>query len=117
MANETVIVGCKLPNGLILQVGDKRVCLRGSAIPKQPNAKNADSREFLYADSISLVDRVFWEAWVAQVGTDFRPLKSGAIYASNSKTDATSKAKETERLKTGFEGYQPRVDGLQEVSR
>jgi hypothetical protein len=108
MANETVIVGCKLPNGLILEVEDKRVCLRGSRIVSQPNQrKGYVAPEVIYADSINLVNKEFWEAWTAKVGKNYKPLRSGAIYASSNKIEATAKAKESADEKTGFEGVDP----------
>ncbi len=108
MAKDTVIVGCKLANGLVLQVGDKRVNLRGSAHYLQPNPKRRfESPELIYADSITLVDKEFWEAWLKQVGPEFGPLKSGAIYSSPNKAEATARAKDTESVRSGFEQLDP----------
>lgn len=117
MANETVIVGCKLPNGLVLEVGDKRVNLRGSAHYLQPNPKRKfKNPEVLFADSITLVDKAFWDAWVKRVGAQFAPIKSGAIYASPNKDDATARAMETEKIVTGLEPIDPeKTPGLGSV--
>lgn len=110
MANDTVIVGCKLAGGLILQVGDKRVSLRGSAHYVQPNPKRKfQNPELIYADSITLVSKEFWDAWVKQVGgkEGYEPLKNGSIYASPNRNEAAARAKDTEEEVSGFEQVDP----------
>ena len=102
MAKEIVMVGCKLPNGLIIQVGDKRACLRGSAIPVQPRRKFV-APEMVLLDSLNPIDKELWDEFVAKMGPDYAPIKSGAIYAANNKAELMVKAKDREKVKTGME--------------
>ena len=121
MANETVIVGCKLPNGLVLQVGNKRVTVRGSAHYMQPNpARKFQEPEIIYADSITLVDKAFWEAWLAQTNKKFPvesggfgPLVSKALYANPTKDTALGMARDTEKERSGLEQNDPaHIEGV-----
>ena len=122
MANETVIVGCKLPNGLVLQVKDKRVTVRGSAHYMQPNPKRKFvNPEVIYADSLTLVSKEFWEAWLAQMKENFpggyAPLATGAIYANQTKDRAMGMAKDTEKEATGLEQNDPdKIPGVEAYS-
>lgn len=108
---ETVIVGCKLPQGLVLQVGDKRVRLRGSACYIQPNPKrkfqNPRPEDMVLADTVNLVDKDFWEKWKKQVGRDYAPIKSGAIYEAKTKADIAAMAVDLESVVSGFEKTDP----------
>ena len=130
--SESVIVMCKLPCGLELQVGDKRVKLRGSAIYMQPNPKRKFApQEIVYADSLNIVDKGFWEAWLAKIAKDFvdpfdktkhtfQPLLSPeghpeilpAIYVGKDRAEATAKAKDAEKMRCGFEPMVPEEHGV-----
>ena len=121
---ESVIVMCKLPNGLVLQVGDKRVSLRGSANYLQPNPKRKFSApEIVYADSLNVVDAKFWDDWCAKILHDFpdqytpgrhtfQPLLSGAIYVGKNRNEATAQAKDKEKERCGFEPVVPKEHGV-----
>jgi hypothetical protein len=91
---KTILIGCRLPNGLVLQVGKNpnRVTIDGV------NKSNIIGANFMTTE----VDESFWLAWKAE-NSDFKPLKSGAIFEASSPREATDKAKELKGEKTGFE--------------
>ncbi len=92
---KTVIVGCKLPHGLILDHPldqSKKVELNGLN----------SSRIIGATHGVTEVDGEFWEAWKT-VHAEFPALKSGAIFEAKSLADIAAKAKELEGEKTGFE--------------
>lgn len=122
MATESVIVCCSLPNGLTCQVGDKRVTLRGSANYIQPNKDRkfkgilqTDPGAVIYRHTMTPVDKAFWDAFVKNMGPDFAPFKSGAIYWAKDRGDATAKAREREDHVNGLEQLDPEKHGVRAV--
>ena len=89
-----IIIGCRLPNGLTLHhpITKEAVTLAGLHSSKIIGATHVTTE----------VDADFWEAWKEKF-KDYAPLKSGAIFEARNETDATSKAKELRKEKTGFE--------------
>ena len=116
MAQESVIVCCSLPNGLICRVGDKRVHLRGSANYLQPNPKRKfkgpDPSTVVYNHTMTPVDKEFWEAFVKNMGPDFAPFKSGAIYWAKDRGSATAQAKDADGMRSGLEQLNPEANGV-----
>lgn len=96
----TVTIGCRLPSGLILEVGDVSVELNG-----QRQAQENSPIVILNADMYGTteVDAEYWEAFVARVGKDFAPLKSGAIFEAKNEKEAKAKAKDLKEAPTGHE--------------
>ena len=129
---ESVIVMCKLPHGLVLQVGDKRVNLRGSANYLQPNPKRKFvAPEIVFADSLNVVDKKFWEDWNAMILKSFpdpfnkgkhtfQPLLPGpngecpAIYVGKDRDEAKGMAKDMEKVRCGFEALVPKEHGVED---
>jgi hypothetical protein len=110
MARATVQVGCKLPHGLILRHPVKpevTVTLAGvltSKIVPQPT----------YV--LTEVEAEFWETWkVANI--DFKPLKSGAIFAATGAREAADIGKERAKEKTGFEPMPTEAPGIKPASK
>ncbi|MGZ9981548.1 hypothetical protein ACXXCT_08770 [Bordetella bronchiseptica] len=96
----TVIVACKLPNGMILDIpGAKSVTLNGANHP-----------EAIAGHGFTEVDAAFWDAWT-KLYPDFQPLKKELIFAQGGERSATSKAKERKGEKTGLEGLDPDKPG------
>ncbi len=92
----TVTVGCKLPNGLHLDHGGKRVTLKG-----------INSSSVLNGHGITHgVDKDFFEAWM-KAHKDDAPVKSGLIFAHASESSVRDEAKEKEKSKSGFERLDP----------
>ncbi len=65
----TVIVGCKLPNGIIIEHAGKRVTLAGG-----------HSAKIRGSHGMTVVDKDFWDAWRA-THADYHPVKKGLIFA------------------------------------
>ena len=104
-----VTVGCRLPSGLEIQVGDKKIELAG----QNQRYKELGIEIILLKDEdygTTEVDASFWEAWKQIVGQDFDPLKSGAIFEAKNATEAKAQAKDLKEKKTGHEPM-PQTDG------
>ena len=88
----TVSIILKQPNGIILQVGNKQVTLKGY-----------NSSEVAHGYGITEnVDAAFWAAWVEQ-NKGHKLYTSGAIAAQETTRNAKAQAKDTAELKTGTE--------------
>lgn len=87
-----VVVGCKLPNGLIIEQNDKRVTLNG--------VNKALIIGSTYATTE--VDADFWNAWAA-AHSKFSALVNGAIFVAKSDKEVAAVAKDVESKKTGLE--------------
>ncbi len=119
---EVVIVGCKLPNGLLLSVDGKTLRINGKArynMPS-PSRKNLNA-DVEYADGLTTVDKAFWDKWLSD-HKEYAPVKSGAIYASGNRVEAVAKAKDTEEAVVGLEPIDPskpiaNVEPTDEIAR
>lgn len=87
-----VVVGCKLPNGLIIEQNGKRVTLNG--------VNKALIIGSTYATTE--VDADFWNAWAA-ANSKFSVLVNGAIFVAKSDKEVSAVAKDVESKKTGLE--------------
>lgn len=86
-----VIVGCKLPHGLIIKTGGKSATLKG-----------ANSSRIVGGYGFTPVDKDFFEAWKAEYAS-FEPLKSGLIFEQANERSAVSQATEQQEIKSGLE--------------
>lgn len=102
MAKNIVTVGCKLPNGLEIHLGDNR--------EKVVVLKGANSSDLIGGHGLTEVDAEFWAAWLEQ-NTDFAPLQAGLIFANESAAKARDEAKEKVDNASGFEGINPEKPG------
>lgn len=110
MANaKTVIICCKLPNGIILDHPldpAQKVELRGL------NATTIIGADYATTE----VDGDFWETWKT-VHKEFGPMKSGAIFEAKSNEEAKAKAKEKAKEKTGFEAMPQEAQGVKPADK
>lgn len=114
MAAKTVLIGCKLPHGLILDHPldpSKKVELNGL------NRARIIGATYATTD----VDGEFWDQWKT-VHKDFPAVQSGAIFEAKSQADVVAVAKELESEKTGFEpmaqdGTDERAAGVKSVDK
>lgn len=108
MAKDTVIVGCRLPNGLVLKHPKNpnvTVQLNGTYVPPTSAGLYVPPRPY----GVTVVDAELWAAWKeAYAGFPF--LKSQAIFEAHSIADADAKAKEFQKEKTGFEAMPKTVN-------
>jgi len=90
---EVVTVGCKLPNGLLIDVDGKVVHLLGA------NSSNVIGGYGLTEN----VDKEYFEKWLKQHAK--QPYVKGEMVFAQAKTNsAQSKASENASVKTGLEG-------------
>lgn len=91
----TIVIGCKLPNGLTLvhpKLKHARVTLAGLNSSKIIGATHVTTE----------VDQEFWAAF-KEAHKDYTPLTSGAIFEARNVTEAQAIAKERKAQKTGLE--------------
>jgi hypothetical protein len=112
MAKETILIGCRLPNGIILhhpKNHDVTVKLGGTYETKLDSGIYIPARPY----STTAVDAEFWAAW-KEAYAGFPPLKTRAVFEARSEQEAESKARNAEKVKTGFEPMEKSVmiDGV-----
>lgn len=112
MAKETVLIGCRLPNGLIMHhPANRELAVRLAGTHGKPMDNGLWTPPQPY--SVTRVSSEFWEAWKA-VHQGYAPLKTRAIFECQSEEDARSISKEMAKHKTGFEGMSKSavIDGI-----
>lgn len=120
-----VYIGCKLPNGItleLIQPGNdwnpaptgQRVTLKGANNVRDPGLMGGSQFEHPY--SLTPVDASFWEQWL-KANKDMKFVKEGQIFAvpekgtaKEAKQSAKDMAKERMPVKTGLEAISPAVD-------
>jgi hypothetical protein len=100
-----VYVGCRLPNGIHMDLGDtpgeRRVTLQGM------NSRTApDGTPLMGFPGVTPVEKGFWDEWAAK-HKDAPYMKSGVIYAAKSQADAEKEGQNRASDLTGFEGAEP----------
>ena len=109
MAAKTVIIGCRLPQGIILDhplAPEKKVELKGK------NKALVIGAEY----STTEVDGEFWETWKT-VHKDFPALRSGAIFEAKNANELVAVAAELEDETTGFEAMPQEAQGVKPASQ
>lgn len=95
----TVTVGCKLPNGLIIQVGDKSHTLKGT------NASLVIGGHGITEG----VDKELFDAWLS-ANKDRDVVKNGHIFAHEKSAKTESEATEKTSNKNKLEPIKPDAD-------
>lgn len=122
---DTVVVGCKLPHGIVLQActmvetdepmrdGSRRV-MKAHRLPETftvagnsyPEGGALRARiEYGFALTYG-VPRKLWEAWLKD-NKDTPMVKNGLIFAHGSDRSTTAEAREKEKVRSGFERLDP----------
>lgn len=99
----TITIGCRLPNGLILDLGDPSIPTVEIAGQRQAQER---SKIILLTDDdygTTEVEESFWEAFKKRVGPDFTPIKSGALFEAKNEREAKAVNKSLKGKKTGHE--------------
>ena len=105
---KTVLIGCKLPHGLILD--------HPLDVSKKVELAGLNKAIIIGADCATTpVDGEFWETWKT-VHKDHPALKSGAIFEAKTTEEVKAKAKERKEEKTGFEAMPQEAMGVKVVS-
>lgn len=99
MAN--ILVGCRLPSGIILEVpGAPHVVLNGQR-------QSQEGREIILLNAddygVTEVDESFFESWKKLVTENFGPLKNGLIFVAKNEKEAKAKNKDLKSKPTGHE--------------
>lgn len=104
MAAKTVIIGCRLPQGIILD--------HPLDLTKKVELKGKNSALIIGAEyGTTEVDGEFWDAWKT-VHKEFPALTSGAIFEAKNVAEAASVAKELKDEPTGFEPMAQNAQGV-----
>jgi len=117
MADKTVTIGSKLPNGLILNHPMDRqtkVTIRG--LNSAPRGTNGQPMALPYVTTE--VPSEFWSAWkLAHVtqGNTFKPFASGAIFECGKGAEAAYREREKE--KTGLEPLSHTDSGVKPATK
>lgn len=108
---DLVYVGCRLPHGLHLDVG------QGEAV-KRVTIAGANRARLIGGAGVTPVPKDHWDAWHAK-NKDLAFMKSGAVFVTKSPADAEMEGEQRKSDKTGFEGADPaQVDRkLKELER
>lgn len=93
---KTVTVGCKLPNGLIIEVGGQSVELNGA------NASNIVGGHGITYD----VDADFFNAWL-EAHQDRDMVKNGFVFAHEEAKNTKAEAREKADNETKLEAINP----------
>ena len=114
-----ITIGCRLPSGLILDLEKDGKTVSSVELAGQRQAQERSSIIILSADDYGLteVDADFWEAWKAQVGPEFGPLKNNSIFEAKNTTEAKAKAKDAKAQKTGLEAMPQQADGISKAEQ
>lgn len=89
----TVIIGCKLPNGIFMQVGETRVRINGWNNNDIAGLSHGITRE---------VPADLWEAW-SKEHAESKLITNGIVFAEESEKRAKDKAKDQKDAKSGHE--------------
>ncbi|GAN72115.1 hypothetical protein ASY01nite_14010 [Acetobacter syzygii] len=90
-----VTVGCKLPNGLTLRVGEHKVILSG-----------ANASRVIGGYGLTSVPSDLWDAW-SKAHAETPLIKRRIVFAEATTAKAEGRAKEQEAVKTGLEPLSP----------
>lgn len=109
-----VVVGCKLPSGIIVDVCDPGENEHGQKIMvprRQPvTFKGANSSNIVGGFGLTEVDAEFWDAWIKQ-NAKFPAVANGLIFAQDRRDKAADNAMDHADAKSGFEGINPDKPG------
>lgn len=109
MSKANFIIGCKLPAGIILHLKDK------PNVTRKLNGVN-QSRILGGTYGITEVDAEFWAEWVKD-NKAFKPYATGAIFVAASYAELESKARDLEKVRTGFEPMLQTAMGVKQAEK
>ena len=121
--SETVLVSCKLPHGLNLDIHEDHV---GAGVPPlkarvkipgimafripNPDRKFINPETYL-GHTVTEVPRRHWEEWLAK-NKNHPAVTRGFIFVSTNEKDARAEARERQSETTGFEQLDPKRMGV-----
>lgn len=109
-SQNTVMVGCKLPNGLNLEIFEEGKTDDDKKIFRRTGQRflvlGSNSSNVVGGYGLTRVDADFWDAWKAQ-HANFPALKAGLIFAEDKQDRAADHALDHQAAKTGLEPIDP----------
>lgn len=103
---DVVIVGCKLPHGLTVEIDKQVITFNGLNSLMHRAGKLIETPLPVGLFAFTTVPKPFWDKFIKIYG-DSAYLKAGAVFVQTSEKNAKASAKEREKVKTGFEGLDP----------
>lgn len=105
--SDTVVVGCKLPNGLLAQVEKTKIVFNG-----------LNSSKISGGHGLTTVPADFWNAWL-EMNSGLAMVRNGFVFAHEKAADTKAEAKEKSGEKTGLESLDPekKPSGLTDVDK
>ena len=94
----TVVVGCKLPHGFVIEVGKK-----GDDKYERYALAGANESKLIGGHGITVVPKEVWDEWKKRTGHKLVPFKKGFIFAHESEDATHAQAMDQSEAKTGFE--------------
>lgn len=120
-ANSTVHVGCKLPNGIYLELipeatpgvftpppAGQRILIKGSNTLRNDYTIRGLSQQ-QYGFAVSEVPSEVWAEWLKR-NSQTPLVKNGFIFAVSKQKDAIAEGKERESERTGLEPLNPTIE-------
>jgi hypothetical protein len=112
-----MIVGCKLPHGHTIEIGDVVIALNGANVgydPANPWRMDAfpDAADRTSGAGLTTLEGVQAEAFKKwfDLHKNGGPIKAGAIFYTDRAADTAKEAKGREKVKTGLSGIDPAAD-------
>lgn len=93
---ETVTVGCKLPHGLIMELGEKKITINGLNTSKIIGGHGITEN----------VDKAFFDAWMEK-NKELSFVKGGFLFAHTKPVNTEAEAKDRAKNETGLEPLDP----------
>lgn len=101
MALEKIVIGSKLPHGLIIAIPESE---------EKITIKGLNSLKIIGGDHVTTeIDAQYWARW-KELHKGYKPLESGAIFEAKTTNDAAAKAKEFAKRRTGLEPLEKEKD-------
>jgi len=94
-SSNPVTIGCKLPNGLVLKIGETKLILKG-----------ANSSRVVGGYGLTSVPSDLWEAW-SKAYAESPFIKKNLVFAQTTVAKAESQATEQSEVKSGLEPLDP----------
>lgn len=102
-APKFVTVGCKLPNGLYLDLREENGVIRQRYRANGFNHPNA-----IAGFGLTKIPKDHWDEWVT-VNAELDAVKNGVIFAHEKAKNTKAQAKDTQNIKAGAERLNPDV--------
>lgn len=112
-----VLIGCRLPNGLILQKYSTDRKVGSVGVQASVKLRGLNESKIVGATYVTTeVDAEFWELF-KRTNPNYAPMKSGAIFEASSTAQAEAKGKELSKKPTGLEPIKPDTMGVKTADK